>query len=258
MGRRVGLRANGTLMIEPRTYRARVAIGRLKAFEVTVKETDLHVQARCDLCAVTREVVLEQRGYIEAYIRRHPDFAAALTPWPLDEPTPNVVRDMIAAGRAAGVGPMAAVAGAVAEHVGRALLVHSDEVIVENGGDIFLRTADPATVAVFAGDSPLSLRIGVRTGGANDPVAVCTSSGTVGHSLSLGRADAVCVTSRSAALADAAATAVGNRVHSKRGIPAAIELAKRITGVLGVVIVVAEKMGVWGDVEVVVLDRKKG
>jgi uncharacterized protein len=155
------------------------------------------------------------------------------------------------------VGPMAAVAGAVAEQVGRGLLALSDEVIVENGGDIFLQTADPATVAIFAGDSPLSLRIGIRTGGGNDPIAVCTSSGTVGHSLSFGHADAVCVTSRSAALADAAATAVGNRVGCRRDIPAGIELARRIAGVLGVVIVVGDKMGVWGAGEVVVLDRKK-
>ena len=244
-------------MPAPRTYRARVDSGRLQAFELTVKETDLHVQARGDLRALTRETVLEQRGYLEGYIRRHPAFAATLTPWPLDEPAPNIVRDMIAAGRAAGVGPMAAVAGAVAERVGRRLLAHSDEVIVENGGDIFLRTTEPATIAVFAGDSPLSLRIGIRTGGGKDPIGVCTSSGTVGHSLSFGRADAVCVTSRSAALADAAATAVGNRVGSPRDIPAGIEFAKRIAGVLGVVIVVAEKMGVWGAGEVVVLDRKK-
>jgi ApbE superfamily uncharacterized protein (UPF0280 family) len=153
---------------------------------------------------------------------------------------------------------MAAVAGALSEHVGRGLLAHSDEVIIENGGDIFLQTGEAATVAIWAGDSPLSLRIGIRTGGRNDPFAVCTSSGTVGHSLSFGRADAVCVMSRSCALADAAATAVGNRVHSKQDIPMGIEFAKGISGVLGAVIVVAEKMGAWGDVEVVVIDRKKG
>jgi len=225
---------------------------------VTVKETDLHVQARSDLSALTRELVLEQRGYIEAYIRRYPEFASTLNPWRRTGPAATIVRDMIAAGTAAGVGPMAAVAGALSEHVGRGLLAHSDEVIIENGGDIFLQTGEAATVAIWAGDSPLSLRIGIRTGGRNDPFAVCTSSGTVGHSLSFGRADAVCVMSRSCALADAAATAVGNRVHSKQDIPMGIEFAKGISGVLGAVIVVAEKMGAWGDVEVVVIDRKKG
>lgn len=245
-------------MVEPRTYRNRVKSGHLTAFEVTVKETDLHVQARCDLSALTRDLVLEQRGYVEAYIQQHPEFLETLNPWPLTGPAPNIVNDMVAAGHAAGVGPMAAVAGAVAEHVGRGLLAYTDEVIIENGGDIFLQTGEAVTVGLFAGSSPLSLRIGLRTGGRNDPVAVCTSSGTVGHSLSFGRADAVCVLSRSAALADAAATAIGNRLHSEQDIPAGIEFAQRIGGVLGVVIVVAEKMGAWGAVEVVVMDRKKG
>ena len=222
-----------------------------------MKETDLHVQAGSDLSPLTRDMVLEQRGYIEAYIRRFPEFASTLNPWALADPAPAIVGDMIAAGNTAGVGPMAAVAGAIAEHVGRGLLAHTREVIIENGGDIFLQTAEAATVAVWAGHSPLSLRIGIRTGGQNDPIAVCTSSGTVGHSLSFGRADAVCVTARSCALADAAATAIGNRIHSKLDIPTGVELAKRIAGVLGVVIVVADQMGAWGAVEVVVFDRKK-
>jgi ApbE superfamily uncharacterized protein (UPF0280 family) len=245
-------------MVEPRTYRNRVTSGHLTAFEVAVKETDLHVQARCDLSAPTRDLILEQRGFLEAYIRKHPEFVATLVPWPLTGPAPNIVQDMIAAGRAAGVGPMAAVAGAVAEHVGHGLLAYTDEVIIENGGDIFLQTDEPVTVALFAGTSPLSLRIGLRTGGRGEPIAVCTSSGTVGHSLSFGRADAVCVLSASGALADAAATAIGNRVHSKRDIPAGIEFAQRISGLLGVVIVAADRMGAWGAVEVIVLDRKKG
>jgi hypothetical protein len=244
-------------MGEPRTYRARVDRGRLTAFEVVVKQTDLHVQARSDLSVQAREAVLEQRAYIEAYIRRHPGFVSTLAPWPLAGPAPAIVRDMISAGSAAGVGPMAAVAGALAEHVGRKLLADSAEVIVENGGDIFLQTAAPATVAVGAGASPLSFRIGIRTGGGGEPAAVCTSSGTVGHSLSFGRADAVCVTARSAALADAAATAVGNRVQTRKDISAGIDLARRIPGVLGALIVVGAAMGAWGAVEVVVLKRKK-
>jgi ApbE superfamily uncharacterized protein (UPF0280 family) len=244
-------------MFEPRTYRARVTRGRLTAFEVRVKETDLHVQAQRDLSDVTREIILEQRGYLEAYIRQHPEFHTALAPWPLTGPAPNIVRDMIAAGAAAGVGPMAAVAGAIAEHVGRALMAYSAEVIVENGGDIFLQTTEAATVAVFAGASPLSLRIGIRAGGRNAALGVCTSSGTVGHSLSFGRADAVCVVSRCCALADAAATAIGNRINSPQDIHAGIAIGQGIAGVTGLLIVAADQMGIWGAIEVVALDRKR-
>jgi ApbE superfamily uncharacterized protein (UPF0280 family) len=243
---------------QPRTYRTLVDSDRLTAFSVTVKQTDLQVQAQSDLTALARELVLEHRGYLEAYIRRHPGFLSTLAPWPLTGPAPAVVGDMVAAGAAAGVGPMAAVAGAVAEHVGRGLLPHTEEVIVENGGDIFLKTGTTATVAVFAGPSPLSLKVGVRVGCGQHPLGVCTSSGTVGHSLSFGKADAVCVVSRSCALADAAATAIGNRVRSKPDIAGGIEFGKRIHGVLGVVIIVGDRLGAWGEVEVVPLGLKRG
>ena len=245
-------------MFQPRTYRALAATDRLSAFTVTVKETDLQVQAQSNLEDLTRELVLEHRGYLEAYIRRHPPFLSTLEPWPLSGPAPDVVRDMVAAGAAAGVGPMAAVAGAIAERVGRGLLPHSAEVIVENGGDVFLQTAKAATVALFAGSSPLSLRVGVHVACRERPLGVCTSSGTVGHSLSFGRADAVCVLSRSCALADAAATAIGNRVQSKRDIDRALEFGRNIHGVQGLAIVVGDRLGVWGEVEIVPLQRKRG
>jgi ApbE superfamily uncharacterized protein (UPF0280 family) len=160
---------------------------------------------------------------------------------------------MTAAGAAAGVGPMAAVAGAIAEAVGRGLLAHSNEVVVENGGDIFLQTDEPALAAVYAGTSPLSLKVGLRVGGGGRPCAVCTSSGTVGHSLSLGRADAATVVARSGALADAAATAVGNRVGSRRDLAAAIEFGRRIPGVEGIVVIAGDRIGAWGGLEIVSL-----
>ncbi len=124
---------------------------------------------------------------------------------------------MAAAAQTAGVGPMAAVAGAIAECVGRELLEFSPEVIVENGGDIFLKVSHRRTVGIFAGDSPLTGRIGIQIEARDTPLGVCTSSGTVGHSLSFGRADAVVVLAPAAALADAAATAIGNRVSRKEG-----------------------------------------
>ena len=245
-------------MFEPRTYRSLVSAGRLTSFAVAVKETDLLVHAALDLRESARELVLEHRGYLEAYIRQYPEFLRTLAPWPLTGPWPAVVGEMIAAGAAAGVGPMAAVAGAIAEQVGSGLLRSSEEVIVENGGDVFLKTAGAATVAIFAGTSPLSLRIGVRIACRDAPIAVCTSSGTVGHSLSFGRADAVCIVARSCALADAAATAVGNLVRGTADIARGIERGKAIPGVAGIVIVVADQVGFWGEIEVIPVRPKKG
>jgi ApbE superfamily uncharacterized protein (UPF0280 family) len=243
-------------MHQERTYRNLVNTEKLIAFRVVVKETDLLVHAGKNLEHETRELVLEHRGYVEAYIKAHPAFAAALTPWRLDGPAPTIVVDMVRAAENAGVGPMAAIAGAVAEHAGLGLLKSTESVIVENGGDVFIKTDTPLTVAIFAGKSPLSLRIGIRLSGGPKPMAVCTSSGTVGHSLSFGQADAVCVVADSCAIADAAATAIGNQIQSIADIGYAIGKGKSIENIRGIIIVVGEKMGMWGDLELVPLPGK--
>jgi ApbE superfamily uncharacterized protein (UPF0280 family) len=243
-------------MYQPRKYRNLVEAARLLAFRVVVKETDLLVHAEKKLEHETRELVLEHRGYVEAYIKAHPDFFAALTPLRLDGLAATIVVDMVKAGENAGVGPMAAIAGAVAEHAGLGLLKYTDQVIVENGGDVFIKTDTPLTVGIFAGKSPLSLRIGIRVGGGPKPMAVCTSSGTVGHSLSLGKADAVCVVADSCSIADAAATAIGNQVQSIADIEYALARGKCIGKIRGIIIIVGGKIGIWGDLEVVPLKGK--
>jgi hypothetical protein len=234
---------------EPRTYRTRMARPGLTGFRVAVKETDLWVLAVRDFSAEVREIVIQERQQLEAYIAGHPGFLTTLVPWPADPFAPSVVREMIEAAAAAGVGPMAAVAGALAARVGRQLAPLSPEVIVENGGDIFLAIEQTATVALFAGRSPLSHRVGLHLDPSLSPLGVCTSSASVGHSLSLGRADAACVLAGSAALADAAATALGNRVQGPDTIAPALEWAAALPGILGAVVIVGEKLGAWGQVE---------
>jgi ApbE superfamily uncharacterized protein (UPF0280 family) len=236
-----------------RNYRSLVSKHKLATFRVVVKETDLMVRTERPLQEETTDLVLKHRMALERYIGDHPDFADRLTPYPLDPFAPPIVKTMMQAGQKAGVGPMGAVAGAVAEYVGRDLLAYSKEVIIENGGDIFIRTTFPVTVAILAGHSTLSGKLGVRIDSQASPVGVCTSSGTVGHSLSLGRADAAVVVSASAALADAAATAIGNAVSDKADVASSIRLGEKIDGVLGIVVILDDKMGVWGNVELVML-----
>jgi len=242
---------------ERRAYRRLASVAHLQSFQVTVQETDLMVQAEQDLAALCREEVLTQRGYIEQYIKRFPEFLHTLTPWYNDEPAPEIIRRMIRAGQAAGVGPMAAVAGAVAEAVGEALRRQSKEVVVENGGDIYLVLERPLTIGLYAGKSPLSLRTGLRLDPGGKPLSACTSSGTIGHSLSMGHADAACVVARQCALADAAATAVANRIADARDIPDAIQFARSIEGVQGVAVICDDRLGLWGNLRLVKLDRRK-
>jgi len=241
-------------MYEQRIYRNLVKTDDLVKFEVVVMETDLLVRAESNLFNETRESVLKYRHQLETYITMNPEFQRTLIPLAEDPHAPELVREMIRVSQLVQVGPMAAVAGAMAEWVSKDLLKHSKEVIIENGGDIYLATARERTIGIYAGQSPLSLKIGIVIGPEESPLGVCTSSGTVGPSLSFGKADAVCILSKSAALADAAATAVGNIVQGKKDIELGLERGREIEGVLGVLIIAGEKMGVWGNIKLVRLE----
>ncbi len=236
-------------MFEARTYRNLIKTEDLTPFRVTIRETDLFLLAQRKLESETREAVIRYRWQIEEYIRHHPEFRTSLIPVGNNPHAPKIVREMLKASRLANVGPMASVAGAIAEFVGRDLIPFSPEVICENGGDIFIASSKERIVGVFAGKSPLSLKVGLRIKPGDTPLGVCSSSGTVGHSMSFGRTDAVCVLSRSAALADAAATSIGNLVKGKGEIERGLNYGSRIQGVIGVLIIVGEAMGIWGGLE---------
>lgn len=232
-----------------RTYRNTVTVHSLISFHVSVRETDLYCAADRDLSEIALGSVIKHRNYLEAYIKGHPEFLKSLQPVPRNRYAPGIVRDMIEAGICARVGPMAAVAGAMAQFVGTDLLCHSKDVIVENGGDIFMQTSIERRVSIFAGESPLSQKLILRILPGDGSVGICTSSGTVGPSISFGKADAVCVLSRSASLADAAASLIGNQVNTPGDIKKALNLGSSIPGVKGIVIIIGDKMGVWGGIE---------
>lgn len=236
---------------EPRLYRKQHLAKNLVSFEIAFKETDLWIAARLNLSEKAMEKVKELRAEIEGFIATFPLFATSFSPVFVPESAPAVVKKMAKAGETAGVGPMAAVAGAVAEEVGQELLRYSPEVIVENGGDLFLRTNKERLIAIFAGDSPFSNRLAIKIKPEKTPLGVCTSSGKIGHSLSFGRADAVVAVSTDTALADAAATAIGNRISSTEEVERGLEKAQQIPGLEGVLLIVGEKMAAWGQIELV-------
>jgi ApbE superfamily uncharacterized protein (UPF0280 family) len=236
-----------------RRYRSWLARDGLVPFRVTVKETDLYILARTSLEREAHEVVINLRHQLEEYIKANPLFQTSLVPLPDDPRAPKIVKEMLAASRKAGVGPMAGVAGAVAEFVGKELLDKTPEVVVENGGDIFMQSSTERKIGLFAGESPLNMKVGLRIPPDKTPLGICTSSGTVGHSTSFGKADAVCVISPSTALADAVATALGNRVQGKEDIERVLEEGQKISGVEGMVIIVADALGAWGEYELVKL-----
>lgn len=224
-------------------------------FQVKVKQTDLFIGVTKERYNQQLAAEIEQRVYrvragLETYIASHPEFLTSLEPVTLKPGAPEIARRMARAAVLAGVGPMAAVAGAFAEEVGE-VLTDCPDVIVENGGDLYIRTTRERLVMVAAGLSPFSHRIAVRITPRESPLGVCTSSGTVGPSLSFGQVDAAMVKATSASLADAVATGAGNRVSTGDQLGAAIEYVQSIAGVTGILVIKDDRMAAWGDIELV-------
>lgn len=232
-----------------RDYRNRIKIKDLVPFNVSVKETDLWISADRDLKKETEDLVFDARHKLENYIKKHPEFLSSLDPVSEDPFAPEIIKDMIINTRRAGVGPMASVAGAVAQHVAGGLLDFTEQVIVENGGDIYLKVSRDVTVSLFAGESSLSNRLGIVIPEKMMPLGICSSSASVGHSLSMGISDVTCILAKSAALADGAATALGNRVQSKKDLHKIPEMAEAIGDILGGIAIVGDEMAAWGEVE---------
>ena len=237
-----------------RTYRALHRQKDLVHFQVSLRETDLDIGIRASRYTPTTKtwcntLLYNCRGVLEEYIQRDPGFAKSLIPYTPFPDAPKIIQVMAKAGELAGVGPMAAVAGAIASEMGLALLKHSRDVIVENGGDIYIRSNVIRRIGIFAGKSLLSYRLALEIAPEQTPLGICTSSGTVGHSLSYGCADAVVVLSTNTALADAVATATGNQIKDSTDLETAVHFATAIPGVLGALVILGDKLAVKGQIK---------
>jgi len=247
---------------DPNSYRKRsyqrLSQSGLVSSRVRLMETDLHILSPDRVEDDALALVAELRTELEHYIDAHAEFLHSLVPLAQDSRAPEHVRTMLAAGLQAGVGPMAAVAGTVAEVVGQGLKRHGQaEVIVENGGDIYVHRQQACTISIYAGESSLSGRVGIRLQPEQMPCGVCTSSASIGHSLSLGASDAAVVVAPSTAFADALATRLGNEVQQgDDGLNSALQVVQEMKNVTGAVLIAGDKLGVWGDVELVQVDAQ--
>ncbi len=235
---------------EPRTYRSQIKKEGFISFNVVLQETDLFILADKDYSSVTLTILNKYRYLFNEYILHRNEFKDSLTPISQDPFAPRIIREMIESSRLVGVGPMAAIAGAISQYVANELLQLTSQVIVENGGDNYLKTFDDLIVGLYAGSSRLSNKVNIRIKKEEMPMGICTSSGTIGHSLSLGKADAVCVKSKSAILADAAATAIGNRIKTERDLRDAVLFGMDLTDdILGVVAILGGKIAAGGAID---------
>jgi hypothetical protein len=236
---------------EERTYRSLIHQGNLLSYNVKIAESDLLISSDINLYNEALTSLARHRHALEMYIKKRPEFQTSLWPLPEDNLAPPVVKEMLLQAKKCGVGPMAGVAGAISEFVAYDLFGFTENLIIENGGDVFLKSSKDLTVSVFAGESPLSHRINFIARAVESPVGICTSSATVGPSISFGKADAVCVIAQSATLADAAASAIGNRVKNKKDIKSTLDYGMKIQGVSGLIIAFGNEMGAIGDIELV-------
>jgi len=230
---------------------------RWTSFRSAYRETDLWVAIdvnhyRQEAVRFTMDRILFYREILEKHIANHPVFRDSLTPVVPPGGTHPLITAMSEAALKAGTGPMSAVAGAVAEYICHDLLAEydADEVIVENGGDIFMKLTAPVSVAIHAGDSPLSEKIALQIKPEETPLSLCCSSGSVGHSLSFGMADACMISCRSGAEADAFATAFCNQVKNAGMVHEVTENALGHPQIMSVVIIAGDKLALGGKIEV--------
>lgn len=242
-------------MYEKRLYRNLFG-NELEMFSVCVAETDLLIGCDIDLSSDALRCVRRARSILNRHIDAYPEFKSSYEPLKVNQQYPELIKDMISVGILAGTGPMAAVAGAVAEYVGKELSKQSTQVFVENGGDIYFASDKDRVISIYAGESILSNKVGIKIKAGQFPIGICTSSGSVGHSYSMGKADAVTVLSENTALADAVATATGNKIHTPDDISGAVEFAIGIKGITGVVAIMDDKLGAAGDIELASLGQQ--
>ena len=225
-----------------------------------VYRTFVHKEALLRICcepfeAVTQEIV-RQRAILEDYIRRDPHFQHSLQPVAVKADAPEVARRMARAASTVGVGPMAAVAGAMAQlAVEAALRAGAEEVIVDNGGDIYLQTVEPVIIGLYPGESEQIGRLAFSLQAYDTPLSICSSSGKMGHSLSFGRCDLATVVAKDAALADAAATLAANLVKTVTDVEPALNQIVSIEGISGVMIVKDGHAGLAGKLPTLVKMR---
>jgi hypothetical protein len=199
--------------------------------------------------------IIELRTRLDDYIVSEPNFKKSLKPFQPYENAPVEAKEMAIAAEKAGIGPMSAVAGLFAREVGESLLQNFsvEEMVIENGGDIYVLLKNELVLSVFAGESPLSERIGLVVPAEKGKFGICTSAGTVGPSLSYGKADAVVVICEDVLLADAFATAFGNKLKSPNDVEKVINQSEKYPEILSLLIICEDKIGIRGEYEIKIL-----
>ena len=214
-----------------------------RSFDIQVQDMTLHIQAGTDFNEESRAAALSFWEQLHAYTIRNPDVRTSKRPIEVPTDAPQIVREIVTAARRAGVGPMFSFQGAVTDHVGRFLAREVNEVTVNCEGDYFIlgRRRQKLTVHRRVDGSAIAVVVPASKTG----VGVCMGSSSGRTSL-----DGLAVLAESCMLANAAAAGVHAIVPKEGGFHAALSYLQQVKGVLGGVVVLGERIGVAGAVEI--------
>lgn len=249
-----------SMIFEPRTYRNSFSKERFQSFVITYKDSDLWIgidplSYKKEMADFALDKLKAVRDELETYIANNPFFNKSLKPCSVPDTAPKMVKQMAMATEKAGVGPMAAVAGIFSEIIGHSLLENFsiNELVIENGGDIFMKLHESLILSIFAGESPLSGMVGLEITADQTPLGICTSSGTVGPSRSFGKADAVMIACQNTALADALATGLANRIKKPTDVDKVLKRTEGISEIISAVLICEDQIGIRGEFEMKLL-----
>lgn len=217
-----------------------------------IKESDVTVISESELfIKIAKETLLRERLIIEETIRKYPEFQKSFDPYFTKDP-PEVIKRMEDAAEICDVGPMAAVAGVLADLMSENMKKNAAKIaVVENGGEIMVNSLEDINIALYSMTTALKAQIGFVFKGEDEKIGIGTSSGTFGHGISLGKADTVTVFAIDAGIGDAAATRVANEVNGEdieKSIGKALEVADSLEYVTGTFITRGNLVGKSGNI----------
>ena len=230
-------------------YRNKISAEGRYSFRLDYKYSGLYIICDRDISGELEEPVLSFYRDIETVIAGQTDFEKSLAPIEAGKDLPRIIKEMCGAGEVFSVGPMASIAGALCDHLAKTLKDRCSFLMIENGGDVYIKSGDPLEVGIFTKNIYFKDKLILLIEAGQTPCGICSSSGSFGHSLSLGKSDLVTVLSRTATIADAAATSIANTINSEKDIDTAIARFSQYREVEGLIIIKNKRIGLWGKLQ---------
>ncbi len=232
-------------------YRNRVKNREEFSYRVVYKNTEFIISSNSDIREKIEKPLRDIYRDLESVIEKDPSFLKSLSPITPKDFYPPAIKRMCDLSSEFGVGPMAAVAGTVNDYIASRIPVEAGDLFIENGGDVFIRSRRDVITGVYVKNPFFKDSLAIRVRASSTPCGLCSSSGTFGHSLSMGKCDLAVVLSGSSISADAAATAIANSVEKIEDVERTLNEYRGFDSILGILIIKNDRIGLWGEFELV-------